>query len=124
MERELISFVIPCYGSEKTIEPVVEELIHEYSKREDRYDYEIFLVNDCSPDNVWSVIKRLCSENDKIHGICFAKNFGQHAALMAGYRCCRGRIVISLDDDGQAPVESIYDLVDKINEGYDVVFGR
>ena len=47
-----------------------------------------------------------------------------HAALMAGYARCKGSIIISLDDDGQAPVESIYALVDKIHEGYDVVFGR
>lgn len=124
MEKELLSFVIPCYRSEKTIGSVVAELKSEISKRAENYDYEIYLVNDCSPDNVWQVIKELCAEDPKIHGICFSKNFGQHAALMAGYSFCRGRIIISLDDDGQAPVESIYALVDKINEGYDVVFGR
>lgn len=124
MEKELLSFVIPCYRSEKTLENVVKELTAEIGKRGGSYDYEIYLINDCSPDNVWEVIKKLCAEDPKIHGVCFSKNFGQHAALMAGYSFCRGRIIISLDDDGQAPVESVYDLVDKINEGYDVVFGR
>ena len=124
MNRELLSFVIPCYRSEKTIAAVTAELIGEIEKRADAYDYEIFLVNDHSPDNVLEVIRRLCAENPKIHGISFARNFGQHAALMAGYARCKGSIIISLDDDGQAPVESIYALVDKIHEGYDVVFGR
>lgn len=124
MSKELLSFVIPCYRSEKTIASVVAELIDEVGKRGDEYDYEIYLVNDCSPDNVLSVIRRLCEENDRIHGVSFSKNFGQHAALMAGYGFCRGDIIISLDDDGQAPVESIYKLVDKIKEGYDVVFGK
>ena len=122
--KELLSFVIPCYRSEKTIRPVITELIQEISRRKEQYEYEIFLINDCSPDNVWQVIRELCQENEKIHGISFARNFGQHSALMAGYRFCRGEIIISLDDDGQAPVESIYALVDKIKEGYDVVFGR
>ncbi len=124
MSRELLSFVIPCYRSEKTIEAVVEELKKEISKRGDEYDYEIFLVNDHSPDNVWSVICSLCKSDEKIHGISFSRNFGQHSALMAGYAHCKGSIIITLDDDGQAPVESIYALVDKLHEGYDVVFGR
>ena len=102
-----ISFVIPCYRSEKTIEIVIDEIRQRMSEmrakgRED--DYDIVLVNDCSPDNVWSVIKRLSEENDDITGICLAKNFGQHAALMAGYAHATGDYVVSLDDDGQAHV--------------------
>lgn len=120
----LISFVIPCYGSEHTIEDVVEELIDQYSSRKDRYEYEIILVNDCSPDNVWEVIKKLATNNPNISGISLARNFGQHAALMAGYSKCSGDIIFSLDDDGQAPLESIYPLIDKLDEGYDVVFGK
>lgn len=119
-----ISFVIPCYRSENTITAVVSEIKEEMHKSLPERSYEIFLVNDCSPDNVWAVIKELCAADDNIHGISFSKNFGQHSALMAGYRYCRGDIIISLDDDGQAPVESIGALVDKIEEGYDVVFGR
>ena len=122
--RTLISFVIPCYGSEFTIEDVVEELITEVNSRRDSYDYEIILVNDCSPDNVWEVIKRLAAKNSHISGISLARNFGQHAALMAGYSKCNGDIVFSLDDDGQAPIEAVYLLIDKLNEGYDVVFGK
>lgn len=122
--RTLISFVIPCYGSEHTIEDVVDELIHEVNSRRDSYDYEIILVNDCSPDNVWEVIKGLAAKNSHIFGISLARNFGQHAALMAGYSKCSGEIIFCLDDDGQAPLESIYLLIDKLNEGYDVIFGK
>lgn len=122
--RTLISFVIPCYGSEFTIEDVVEELITEVNSRRDSYDYEIILVNDCSPDNVWEVIKGLAAKNSHIFGISLARNFGQHAALMAGYSKCNGDIIFSLDDDGQAPIESVYPLIDKLNEGFDAVFGK
>lgn len=122
--RTLISFVIPCYGSEFTIEDVVDELITEVNTRRDSYDYEIILVNDCSPDNVWEVIKGLVAKNSHIFGISLSRNFGQHAALMAGYSKSNGDIVFSLDDDGQAPIESVYSLIDKLQEGYDSVSGQ
>ncbi len=116
-----LSFVIPCYGSETTIEIVVKELIETLAKRPE-YDYEIILVNDCSPDNVWEPICTLALHNPHIFGISLAKNFGQPSALMAGYRKCTGDLIISLDDDGQTPACELFTLVDKIAEGWDVVY--
>lgn len=116
-----LSFVIPCYGSETTIEIVVKELI-ETVKTRPKYDYEIILVNDCSPDNVWESIRSLALRDPHITGICLAKNFGQHSALMAGYRACTGDYIISLDDDGQTPASELFALVDKLKEGWDVVY--
>lgn len=117
-----ISFVIPCYRSQGTIETVVNEIRDTVATR-DAFDYEIILVNDCSPDNVWQVIKNLAAEDPKIKGICLAKNFGQHCALMAGYAQATGDYIISLDDDGQTPASESFKLVDKLEEGYDVVYG-
>ncbi|MCI8417963.1 MAG: glycosyltransferase family 2 protein [Lachnospiraceae bacterium] len=116
-----LSFVIPCYGSEPTIEIVVHEIIDTLRQRPE-YDYEILLVNDCSPDNVWERIRALALSNSRITGINLAKNFGQSSALMAGYRQCTGDFVISLDDDGQTPASELFALVDKIQEGWDVVY--
>jgi len=116
-----ISFVIPCYRSENTLESVVMEIIETISRTD--YLYEIILVNDCSPDNVLKLIYRLCRENKNIIGINLAKNFGQHNALMAGYSYSNGDIVISVDDDGQIPVNESLLLIDKINQGFDVVYG-
>ena len=118
---EKLSFVIPCYGSETTIEIVVNE-IRETLKQRPEYDYEIILVNDCSPDQVWPRIRALALQNPRIVGIDLAKNFGQHAALMAGYRRCTGDLIISLDDDGQTPACELFTLVDKMKEGWDVVY--
>lgn len=115
-----ISVVIPCYGSERTIEPVVEEIERTIRQRET--EYEIILVNDCSPDNVWEKIVFLSQKYESVKGICFAKNFGQHSALMAGYRESSGDIVISMDDDGQTPADELYKLVDQVEAGYDVVY--
>lgn len=120
---EKLSFVIPCYGSEQTIRGVIDEIKDEMAALS-QYKYEIILVNDCSPDHVWREIELLCKENSNIVGINLAKNFGQHAALMAGYRECEGDIVISLDDDGQSPVNEVSLFLDKIHEGYDVVYGE
>ena len=117
-----LSFVIPCYRSENTIETVVQEIRDTIATRPDT-DYEIVLVNDCSPDGVWQVIKGLAATDSRIKGICLAKNFGQHCALMAGYGQATGDYVISLDDDGQTPASETFKLVDKLEEGYDVVYG-
>ena len=80
-----VSFVIPCYRSEHTLPHVVAE-IDETMRKLDRYEYEIILVNDSSPDNTFGVIRKLCAEKNNVKGINFARNFGQHAALMAGLR--------------------------------------
>jgi len=115
-----ISIVIPCYGSEATIENVVDEVVNTLNTRECLY--EIILVNDCSPDNVWTNIQKLSDKYKEVKGIYLAKNFGQHSALMAGYRQAVGDVIISMDDDGQTPADELYKLVDKIEEGYDVVY--
>lgn len=115
------SFVIPCYRSEKTISIVVDEIKSEMKKCAND-TYEIVLVNDHSPDNVWDVIEKLAEENENLIGVNLARNFGQHCALMAGYGQCTGDYVVSLDDDGQAPLDSLCDLIAKVEEGYDVVY--
>ena len=121
--ENLISIVIPCYCSEKTIGAVVEEVIGEFNKQT-KYTYEMILVNDCSKDGTANVIRQLARENHNIVFVDFAKNFGQHSALMAGFHKVKGQYVICLDDDGQMPIESIFDLIHALEEGADVVFGQ
>lgn len=116
-----ISFVIPCYRSEHTIEAVVAEIMDTMEGLA-AYDYDIFLVNDCSPDNTFAVIKRICEKHNNVTGISLAKNFGQHAALMAGLRKSDGDIVVCLDDDGQTPADEVGSLIDAVEQGSDVVY--
>lgn len=120
---KLVSFVIPCYRSSQTIGGVVEE-IDTVMKGLTGYDYEIVLVNDASPDDTFEVIRTLCTERRDICGVNLAKNFGQHAALMAGFRHARGDVVVCLDDDGQTPAGEVGKLLDKLEEGYDVVYAK
>lgn len=119
--KKTISFVVPCYRSEHTLENVVAEICGTMKNME-QYSHEIILVNDCSPDGTWAVIRRLCRENSQITGINFARNFGQHAALMAGLRQSRGEYVVCLDDDGQTPADEVGKLLEKLEEGYDAVY--
>ncbi|MCR4657354.1 MAG: glycosyltransferase family 2 protein [Lachnospiraceae bacterium] len=117
-----ISVVIPCFNSDKTIEPVVDEIV---STIEDRLLYEIILVNDGSTSELWDAIKRLADKYPgKVKGIRFSRNFGQHSALMAGYRASKGDVIIQMDDDGQADPKGIFTLLGKIDEGYDTVYAR
>jgi len=118
-----VSFVIPCYRSEHTLPNVVAE-IEKKMKAMDRYEYEIILVNDCSPDGTMGVIGRLCAEHENIRGIGFARNFGQHSALMAGLRHSKGDYVVCLDDDGQTPADEVDKLLDKLEDGYDAVYAQ
>lgn len=120
---KLVSFVIPCYRSSQTIGGVVEE-IDTAMKGLAGYKYEIVLVNDASPDDTFEVIRTLCTGRRDICGVNLAKNFGQHAALMAGFRHARGDVVVCLDDDGQTPAGEVGKLLDKLEEGYDVVYAK
>ncbi|MCM1188873.1 MAG: glycosyltransferase [bacterium] len=118
-----ITFVIPCYRSEHTLPRVVEE-IREKMKDMERYDYNILLVNDCSPDGTAETIRNLCGRYENVKGVSFAKNFGQHAALMAGLRHSDGDYVVCLDDDGQTPADEADKLIAKLEEGYDAVYAK
>lgn len=115
--------MIPCYRSAQTIGRVVEE-IDTTMKGLSGYAYEIVLVNDASPDDTFDVIRGLCAERRDICGVNLARNFGQHAALMAGFRHARGDVVVCLDDDGQTPADEAGKLLAKLEEGYDVVYAK
>ncbi len=116
-----VSFVIPCYRSERTIRGVAAE-IRETMRTLPDYDWELVLVNDCSPDGTFDVIRSLAREDAHITAVDLAKNFGQHAALMCGMRHTRGDVVVCLDDDGQTPADEVGKLLAKLEEGYDVVY--
>ena len=113
--KQKVSFVIPCYRSEKTIEGVTEEIKEAMGKLPE-YTYEVILVNDCSPDDTFSVIRKLCEKEENIYGISLARNFGQHAALMAGFHQASGDILVCLDDDGQTPANEVGKLLGELEE--------
>lgn len=100
------------------------EEINDAMRAMPQYQHEIILVNDASPDNTFGVIRRLCEGQKNVCGVNLAKNFGQHAALMAGFRYVHGDIIVCLDDDGQTPAAEVGKLLAGIEEGADVVYAK
>ncbi|WP_024867399.1 glycosyltransferase family 2 protein [Butyrivibrio sp. FCS014] len=125
MADKKISFVIPCYRSSKTIGGVINE-IDETMKGMAGYDYDITLINDGSPDDTWDTLQKIAAGRDdnRVLGINLAKNFGQHAALMAGLNAADGDYVICLDDDGQTPANEADKLIAALEAGADVAYAR
>lgn len=107
---ELLSFIIPCYRSEKTIEKVIREIENTVSGA-DSYDYEIICVNDGSPDNVWTVLRGLAEKNGKIKLVNFSRNYGKDAAILTGMSLAEGQYIITLDDDCQCPVNEVWRMI-------------
>ena len=112
----LLSFVIPCYRSALTIEQVLDEIDRTVSERPE-FDYEVIAVNDCSPDNVFEVLRKLAGSRPRLRVVSLAKNMGKHAAVLAGYRFVRGEIVINLDDDLQSPTPQLWRLLEPLLSG-------
>ena len=119
-----ISFIIPCYGSEKTVGIVIEEIEKKLKEKEEKYDYEIIAVNDQSPDNVWNILKEIANNNKKIKLINLAKNMNRPGALMAGMSKVTGDYIVLMDDDGQCPMDNLWDLIKPLEEGHDVSIAK
>lgn len=120
---KLLSFVIPCYGSEKTIEYVINE-IDTVVKKNSNYDYEIVAVNDQSPDKVWDVLKKIATKNKHLKLINLAKNMNRPGAVMAGLSKVSGDYIIIMDDDGQCPMENLWLLLKPLEDGHDVSMAK
>ena len=118
---KLVSFVIPCYCSEKTIASVLDE-IRGAMQGLPQYAYEVILVNDGSPDNTFETLRALANSDCHVTAIDLARNFGQQSAIMAGLSHSSGDYVVCLDDDGQTPADEVGKLLQKLEEGYDVVY--
>ena len=116
-----ISVIIPVYNSE----PLLPELVSRLHPVLESLgsDYELILVDDGSRDRSWEVISRLAQEHSWIRGINLMRNYGQHNALLCGIRAAQYDVVVTVDDDLQHPPEEIPKLLQKLTEGYDVVYG-
>lgn len=114
------SIVIPCYNSSQTIGEVVD-LTRKELKNE---TIEFVLVNDGSPDGGMTrdAINKLADENEDVTAIDLAKNSGQHNAILCGLNSARGEYIICMDDDMQTHPSQLYKLINKLEEGYDVVY--
>ena len=115
-----ISVVVPVYNGSKTIGSLIDELKSNLSSA---YDLEIILVNDASKDNSADICKDIVRRYPRIvKFINLSRNFGEHAAVIAGLNYATGEYSVIIDDDFQNPPSEIIKIIKKIEEGYDVVY--
>lgn len=117
-----ISVVIPVYKAENCLDELYLRL--KAALETISVDFEIILVVDCGGDNSWKVIERLALADNRVRGIQFSRNFGQHYGITAGLDVCQGDWVVVMDCDLQDRPEEIPRLYAKAQEGYDVVLAR
>jgi undecaprenyl-phosphate 4-deoxy-4-formamido-L-arabinose transferase len=116
-----LSLAVPVYRSEAILPELVKRLESVLSRIAS--NYELVLVNDCSPDRSWEVICQLADRHPWIHPINLMRNYGQHNALLCGIRAAQYDVIVTLDDDLQHPPEEIPKLLTKLGQGFDVVYG-
>lgn len=116
-----LSVVIPVYNGASTIGPLVGRLISALGAT---YALEIVLVEDGSADDSAAVCRKLAAAHSEVVFVGLARNFGEHNAVMAGLMRARGQAMVTMDDDFQNPPEEVARLVEKLREGFDVVFAR
>ncbi len=116
-----LSVIIPVYRSAESLTELTEALGQTLPKLTGQY--EVLFVNDGSPDDSWEVITTLTGRFPWVRGISLMRNYGQHNALLCGIRQARYDVIVTMDDDLQHPPAEIERLLNKLAEGYDVVYG-
>lgn len=117
-----LSVVVPVYRSQDILPELHRRLVAVLEPLVP--SFEIVLVEDCGGDASWAVIQQLAAADARVRGIKLSRNFGQHNALLCGIRAARGELIATIDDDLQNPPEEIPALLQKLETGYDVVYGH
>ena len=116
-----LSLLIPCFNEEESVDELMTEVFQVLDKN--NLDGEVVLVDDGSSDGTWPKLEQWAEREPRLKLVRFRRNFGQTAAMVAGLDHARGEIIIPLDADLQNDPNSIPALLEKIDEGYDVVSG-
>lgn len=119
----LVSVVIPIYNECPTLPELFERLDAVSRSMSGRHDFEFILVDDASTDGTLAAAEQLALRDDRVHVVALRRNYGQTAALQVGFEHASGEVVVSMDADLQHFPEDIPQLLEKIDEGFDVVCG-
>jgi undecaprenyl-phosphate 4-deoxy-4-formamido-L-arabinose transferase len=121
MSAPYLSVVVPMYNEAKNVQAFLDRLTHVF--RAYPKECEFIFVDDGSSDSTSELLRQLSEKESRLRPVILARNFGQHAAVCAGFEAARGEVMVTLDADLQNPPEEIPKLVQKIEEGFDVVGG-
>lgn len=116
-----LSILIPLYNERESIRELASEITESLGKLS--ISYEIIFVDDGSRDGSFEEIKTLASTDSRVIGIRFRRNYGKSAALSEGFDISRGNIVVTMDADLQDDPAELPAMIEKLNEGYDVISG-
>ncbi len=116
-----VSVVIPVYNSELSLRPLVAQLLPVLQTLCDKH--EVIFVNDGSPDGSRPLLDELAATHEHVRAIHLMRNYGQHNAILCGIRSAVHGVIVTMDDDLEHPPEELGLLLDRLDEGYDVVYG-
>ena len=120
-----LSIIIPCYNEEEVLPLILKRLNTlsiDWTSRDDFTEIEFIFVDDGSQDRTYDLLTETSKADLRVKVVRFSRNFGHQVALLAGYESAQGDVIVSLDADLQDPPELIKTMLDKIKEGYDVVY--
>lgn len=123
MSKKTLSIVIPAYCEGRNIVPIYNELLPVITSIS-QYKWEIIFVNDGSTDRTWHEIEQLCESDSRVKWVNLSRNFGKELAITAGLENSLGDAVITLDADGQHPVDRLPDFISEWESWYDVVYNK
>ena len=115
----MISIIIPVYNEASNLDILSKQISLNLKK----FNYEVIFINDGSEDNTLSALQKIINKNKNFYCVNFKRNYGQTAALQAGFDHAKGNTIVAMDGDLQNDPSDIPKLLKKINEGYDVVSG-
>ncbi|HPJ76758.1 MAG TPA: glycosyltransferase family 2 protein [Clostridia bacterium] len=118
--KKMYSLVIPLYNEEEVIHECIKRVTNVMHNNE--FDYEIIFVNDGSSDSTEEIVKQYCDKDKHLKLISFSRNFGHQTAISAGMDNAEGDAIIVMDADLQDPPEVVLKLIEKYEEGFDVVY--
>jgi undecaprenyl-phosphate 4-deoxy-4-formamido-L-arabinose transferase len=121
ISRMSVSIVIPVFNAEPNLAELHRQLMPAMTSLVERF--ELILVEDCSTDRSWEIVRRLAQDDERVRGIRLNRNYGQHNALLCGIRAARYDVIVTMDDDLQNPVSEIPKLLAAVAAGYEVVYG-
>lgn len=119
--RHKISFVIPVYRNEGSLEPTYQKISSLFSIQLINYDFEIFFIDDGSDDGSLAEILNIRARDSRVKAVSFTRNFGQMSAILAGFKQATGQIIINISADLQDPIELIFNMVKHWEEGAEMV---